>query len=248
MDEVAAVGEETRGLSQVERVVDVFVAPAATFRDILRSTSWWLPFLLSVVAIVGVTIAIQKKVGWERVVQTQVQLNPSMQSQLGSLTPDELAQRMHMIQMGYQYGAYASPLIVLAISALAALILWATFNFGLSARTTYGQIFCLWMYASVPRLLASLITVVMLCFGGSPESFNLKEPVGTNLAYYLPDASPWLKALLSFGDVIGIWVLVLLIVGGAIVAKKSKAQVAAAVVGWWLLLVLVSVAATAAFS
>ena len=36
------------GLSQVERVVDTFVAPSKTFTDILRSTTWWLPFLLSV--------------------------------------------------------------------------------------------------------------------------------------------------------------------------------------------------------
>jgi hypothetical protein len=248
MDEVAAVVEETTGLSQMERVVNVFVAPTKTFRDILRSSSWWLPFLLTVVATVGVTVAIQKKVGWERVVETQVQMSPSMQSQLASLTPDQQAQRMHGIVLGYQYSAYASPLLVLAISALAALVLWASFNFGLGARTTYGQIFCLWMYCSLPRLLASLITAVMLCFGGSPESFNLKEPVGTNLAYYLPDASPWLKSLLSFGDVIGIWVLVLLAIGGAIVAKKSIGQAAAVVVGWWLLIVLVSVAATAAFS
>jgi hypothetical protein len=248
MDEVAAVVEETAGLSQVERVVNVFVAPAKTFRDILRSTSWWLPFLLTVMAAVAVTVAVQKKVGWERVVETQVQLNPSMQGQLASLTPDRQAQRMHVTVLGYQYGAYATPLILLGISALAALVLWASFNFGLGARTTYGQIFCLWMYCSLPRLLTSLVTVVMLCFGGSPESFNLKEPVGTNLAYYLPDASPWLKALLSFGDVIGIWVLVLLVIGAAIVAKRSIGQAAAVVVGWWLLIVLVSVAATAAFS
>lgn len=77
MDEVAAVVEETAGLSQVERVVDVFLAPAKTFRDILRSASWWLPFLLTVVATVGVTVVIQKKVGWERVVQTQVQMSPA---------------------------------------------------------------------------------------------------------------------------------------------------------------------------
>src|ERR1039458_454512 len=74
MDEVAAVVEETTGLSQMERVVNVFVAPTKTFRDILRSSSWWLPFLLTVVATVGVTVAIQKKVGWERVVETQVQM------------------------------------------------------------------------------------------------------------------------------------------------------------------------------
>ena len=96
--------------------------------------------------------------------------------------------------------------------------------------------------------LPILVTVVMLCFGGSPESFNLKEPVGTNLAYYLPDAPAWLRSLLGFGDVIGIWVLVLLIVGGAIVAKVKVSQAAAVVIGWWLLIIVVSVAATAAFS
>src|ERR1035441_7388775 len=80
MDEVAAVVGETTGLGQVERVVNLFVAPAKTFMDILRSRSWWLPFLLTVVATVGVTVAIQEKVGWERVVETQVEMSPSIQT------------------------------------------------------------------------------------------------------------------------------------------------------------------------
>jgi hypothetical protein len=246
--ETGLAGSETRGLSQLERVVDIFVAPTATFRDILRSSSWWLPFVLMLVAAVGVTAAIQQKVGWEQVVQTQIHMTPSMQSQMSSLTPEAQAQRMHIMALSYQYSAYATPVIVLAFTALAALVFWATYKFGLGAKATFGQFFCLWMYCSLPRLLASVITVVMLCFGGSPESFNLKEPVGTNLAYYLPDSPAWLRALLGFGDVIGLWVLVLLIVGGATVAKVKVSQSAAVVIGWWLLIVMVSVAATAAFS
>jgi hypothetical protein len=246
--EVGVGGDGARGLSQLERVVNTFVAPTATFKDILRSTSWWLPFVLTVVAAVGVILAIQQKVGWEQVVETQIHMTPSMQSQMANLTPDAQAQRMHAMTLAYQYSAYATPVIVLIFTALAALVFWGTFNFGLGAKATYGQFFCLWMYCSLPRLLSSLVTVVMLCFGGSPESFNLKEPVGTNLAYYLPDAPAWLRSLLGFGDVIGIWVLVLLIVGGAIVAKVKVSQAAAVVIGWWLLIIVVSVAATAAFS
>ena len=49
-----AVMESGKPLSQVERVVDTFVAPTATFTDILRSTSWWLPFLLLVLVTTGV--------------------------------------------------------------------------------------------------------------------------------------------------------------------------------------------------
>jgi hypothetical protein len=248
MNEAVVVEDGTRGLSQIERVVDVFVAPTATFLDILRSTSWWLPFVLMTVATIGVSVTIQHKVGWEQVVETQIHMSPALQTQMGSLTPEAQAQRIHIMVLSYQYSAYATPVIMLVFTALAALVLWATFNFGLGTSATYGQFFCLWMYASLPRLLAALVTVLMLCFGGSPESFNLKEPVGTSIGYYFPDATPWLRALLGFFDVIGIWVLVLLVIGSAIVAKVKVGQATAVVVGWWLLIMLISVAATAAFS
>ena len=40
---VPVSAEPAAGLSQVERVVDTFIAPSKTITDILRSTSWWLP-------------------------------------------------------------------------------------------------------------------------------------------------------------------------------------------------------------
>jgi hypothetical protein len=196
----------------------------------------------------GVAFSIDRQVGFAQVVETQIHLNPTQDSQLSSLTPEDRAVQVQRMAIGYRYTAYAYPVIGLIVAALASLVLWASFNFGLGARTTYGQIFCLWMFANLPRLLAALVTVVTLYFGGSPESFNLKEAAGTNIGYYLPDAAPWLRALLSFFDVVGIWVLVLLVLGGAIVAKVKTGQAAAVVIGWWLLIVLVSVAATAAFS
>jgi len=247
MSDDQALTETPQGLSQLERVVDIFVAPTATFRDILRSTSWWLPFVLMSVAVLGISFTIEHKVGWEQVVETQIHMNPAQQAQMAELTPEVQAQQMHRMVLGYRYASYAYPVLMLAGSALAALVLWASFNFGLGARTTYGQMFCLWMYCALPRLLAAAITVLMLLFGGSPESFNLKEPIGTNPAYYMPDAWPWLRAALGFFDVIGIWVLVLLILGGAIVAKVKVGHAAVVILGWWLLILAISVAAAAAF-
>jgi hypothetical protein len=248
MAEEITVLEAQGGLGQIERVVDVFVAPTATFRDILRSASWWLPFLLIAIATVGVVFAIERQVGWQQVVETQLRLNPGQQSQMASLTPEQSAQQMHTIVLGYQYSAYANPVLALAGSAFAALVLWASFNFGLGARATYAQFLCLWMYCSLPRLLTALVTVALLCFGGSPESFDLRNPAGTSPAYYLPDVWPWLRTLLSFFDIVGLWTLVLLIIGSAIVAKVKWGQAAAVVIGWWLLIVIVSVTAVAAFS
>jgi hypothetical protein len=240
--------DTTPGLTEMERLGNTFVAPSKTFSDILRSSSWWLPFLISALFSVAFAYAVDRQVGFSQVAETQMHLSPSSEERLAALTPEDRATQMQKITSSYRFFTYASPGIILVVSALASLGLWATFNFGLGARTTFAQIFCLWMYANLPRLLTSIVGIVTVCFGGSPESFNLKEPAGSNISYYLPDASPWLSTLLGFFDIVGIWVLVLLILGGSIVAKVKIAQAAAVVVGWWLLIVLVSVAATAAFS
>lgn len=236
------------GLSQVERVVDTFIAPTKTFTDILRNRTWWLPFLLTVIVSLGVTATISSKVGWERVVENQIQASPKQQDALASLTPEQHEARMHGMTVGYMYTSYGFPVLILLFSAIAALGLWATFNFVLGASTTFGEMFCLWMYCSLPKMLIGLLTILTLFFGGNAEAFDLKNPVGTNLGYYFPDAGAGLKAALGFFDVIGIWTLVLLVIGTSIVARVSRGKAAAVVVGWWVLILVISVASAAAFN
>ena len=245
MTKSAAVS--TAGLSQVERVVDTFIAPAKTFTDILRNTSWWLPFVLVfVMSIVGAFV-IDKQVGFDTVVQNTLHDSPKQEQALAEAEPKQRAAQLHMMSVSYRYTSYFSPVLILLISALGALVLWASFNFGLGAKTTFGQMFAVWMYASLPRLVISVLMIATL-YGGNAEAFNLKNPVGTNLGFYLPDAAPWLRTMLSFVDVIGLWVLALLVVGTAIVAKVSRKQAAAVVVGWWILILILSVGVAAATS
>lgn len=234
--------ETTAGLSQVERVVDTFIAPSKTFTDIIRSTSWWLPFLLAVILSIAAAFSIDKQVGFETVVQNTLHDSPKQEEKFAGMEPQQKAAQLHVMAISYRYSSYAMPLFILVFSAIGALGLWASFNFGLGAQTTFGQMFAVWMYASLPRLLTSILMMVTLFFGGNAEAFNLKNPVGTNLGFYFPDAAPWVRSLLSFVDVIGLWVLLLLVIGTAIVAKVKRGQAAAVVVGWWVLIVIVTVA------
>jgi Yip1 domain len=247
MSESVAVASG-QGLSQTERVVDTFVAPSKTFTDILRSTSWWVPFVLSSVLSLCVTFVIDRQVGFDRVVENQIHNSPKQEEAMSSLTPEQRAGRMKGMIAGYRYTSYASPVFILVVSAIGALVLWATFNFGLGTQTTYSQMLCVWMYAWLPKLLSAVLTVVTLYFGANNDAFDLKDPVGTNLGYYFPDAAPWLKTGLGFLDVLGLWVLFLLVIGTAIVAKVSKGKAAAAVVGWWVVVLVVSVGMAAAFN
>lgn len=247
MSEDAVVGGATTepGLSDVERVVDVFVAPSKTFTDILRSTRWWLPFVLVVLLTLGTTVVVDKHVGFSRVAEVQLQQSPKRAEQFNNLTPEQKAAQLSGMEKGYRYSSYGSFLFILIFVAIGALLYWATFNFGLGAQTTYGQMFAVWMYAGLPRMITGILSIVLLLAGVNTDSYNMQNPVGTNLAYYIPDAAPWLRTILSFFDVIGLWVLVLLIIGTAIVAKVSRQKAAVVVIGWWLfgLIVMTGIAA-----
>jgi hypothetical protein len=248
-DIVAAEGQTAGpGLSQVERVVDTFIAPSKTFTDILRSTSWWLPFLLLVLVTLGTSYTAEKQVGWQRVTENQIHESPKQEEALANLTPEQRASRVQLSATITRYASYGSFAFILVFVAIFALIYWASFNFGLGAKTTFGQMFAVCMYASLPRLLTGLLAILTLVFGNSADSYNLRNPVGTNLAYFMPDSGPALKAGLAFFDVIGLWQLVLLIIGTAIIAKVSTGKAAAVVVGWWVLGLLASVGIAAATS
>jgi hypothetical protein len=229
-----AVVEQGTGLSEVERVVDVFVAPSKTFTDILRSARWWLPFVVMVLLGLITTVVVDRQVGFARVAENQIHQSPKQEDAFNSLTPEQKTARLQGMAKGYKFSSYASFVFVLIFVAIGALLYWASFNFGLGARTTYGQMFAVWMYASLPRLITGGLAIVLLMTGVNTDSYNLQNPVGTNLAYYMPDAAPWLRTVLSFFDVIGLWVLVLLVIGTAIVAKVQRGKAAIVVIGWWL--------------
>ncbi len=248
MQDVAVVAGSAQGLSEVERVVDTFIAPSKTFADIRRSARWWLPFLLLVLVTLATTLVVDRKVGFERVAENQVHQSPKQEERMSSLTPEQKTAQFRGMAKGYRYSSYGSFAFILMFIAIGALLYWASFNFGLGANTTFGQMFAVWMYASLPKLLTGLLAIATLMFGGSPETYDMRNAVGTNPAYYMPDAAPWLRAALGFFDVIGIWQLVLLVIGTAIVAKVSTGKAAAVVVGWWLVGMLASVGMAAAMS
>ncbi len=239
---------EGKPLSEVERVVDTFLAPSKTFTDILRSASWWLPFLLAVIVTFGSTFAISQKVGFDAVAQHEIERSPKSEERMASLTPEQRAKQMQISATVTKVISFCFPVLILFFTAIGALVLWASFNFGLGAKTTFGQMFAVWMYASLPRLFVGLLNIIFVYAGVNTENFDIRNPVGTNLAYYTPDASPAIKSLLTSIDIFGLWTLALLVIGTAIISRKSMGQAAAIVVGWWVLILLVGVGFAAATS
>ncbi len=241
MPDTSANAEASSPLSQVERVVDTFIAPSKTFNDILRDASWWLPWLLGVLVTLGYSAAIQQKIGWDKTYSNILQhSSETQQERFPQLSPDQQARQKAVAASFTKYIVWASPLLGLLFSAIAAGVLLMTLNFGLGGQARFGQLFAVWMYATLPWLIQAILATVALFAGLDADAFNLKNPVGTNLGYYLP--SDWPQWLITFGtsiDVLSIWVVILLIIGCAIVARTKVAATATAIVVWWVVITLV---------
>jgi Yip1 domain len=243
LSDAVAKAETSPGLSQGERVIDTFIAPTKTFTDILRDQSWWLPWLLGVVVTLGFGMAIQQKIGWDKTYNNI--LSQSSQSQH---PPAEQARQKAIGASFVRYVFWATPVLALLFAAIAAMVLLGTLNFVLGGQAKFGQMFAVYFYATLPFILQGILAIVTIYAGLDADSFNLKNPVGTNLGYFLPQDSPkWLIALGTSIDVLTIWVLILLTIGSAIVAKMKKSTAAVAVWGWWLLITMVKVISAGVF-
>jgi hypothetical protein len=239
---------EGKPLSQVERVVDTYIAPSKTFTDLLRSTNWLLPFLLYFLVSAAFAFTIDKKIGFDSVAEQSVQQSPMAQDRMSSLTPAQRSVAIHRQAEVTKYISYVGGVFFLLFALVGALLNWATINFGFGARTTFGQNFALQMYASLPLLLKSLVSIVVILAGGGSENFNMQNPVGTNPGFYMTDSAAWIKALGTFFDLFGLWALVLAVIGLSCISGKSKGQAAIVVFGWWFFFMIVVTGFAAAFS
>ena len=74
---VQPAGEATQGLTQLQRVTNIFTAPSKTFADIKAGhKSWWLPFLITVLCGAFLYTAITMQVTWKTVYENQQKLAP----------------------------------------------------------------------------------------------------------------------------------------------------------------------------
>jgi len=241
----AAVAVPQRPLSEVERVVDTFVAPSKTFLDIKRSASWWLPFLLTIIVSIFFCTGVGKQIGWGTIAHQNVEKNHFAADRINSLPKDQQAAIYEKSAQQTKVISYCFPVLGLLFSLLFALVWWASLNFGLGARAKYSQILAVVFYAGLPKLLIYILATVLLFAGVGLDNFDMQNPAGTNIGYYLPATSPALRVAGSFFDIFGLWALALAILGTAIVTDKKPSQTAIVVVGWWIIGLFLLTAVTA---
>ncbi|MDR3738906.1 MAG: Yip1 family protein [Terracidiphilus sp.] len=227
---------QVQGLTQLQRVTSIFTAPSKTFDDIKGGNrSWWLPYLLAIAFGYLLFFGITAKVGWQQVAENNMKMNPKQAERIDQMPADQRASAMKLSATITQGIAAAVPVTLILVALVVALILWPTINFGFGGKATYGQILAVYFYAGLPALIQPVLGTAALYAGLAPESFNINNFAGTNIAYYLSidETNKALYALASQFDIVTIWVAILLAKGIATVAGKKPSAGYITIFGWW---------------
>jgi hypothetical protein len=248
MSELAAATAEAPLLNPVQRLVNTFAAPTKTFEDVRRSSGWWVPFLVAAVVGVFYSFVLLHKIGLPALVDGVIRQSPALESRIASSTPDVAARIHSSIETQFKF-LYAGPVFSVLIGLAVSGILMATANFGAGGRATFKAMMGVWFYSSLPLVVFYLLVIAAIYGGVASDPFNIKNPIGTNIGFYLSEADlpKTLMPVLAAMDLFAIWTAVLLTIGVSTVAGIKRGAAAAIVVGWWIIVILFQTAG-AAFS
>ena len=239
------------GLSEIQRITNVFFSPSKTFTDIRRNASWWVPWLILAIAAMGFNVLLEKKIGFDQVAVNQTKLNPKAQERLEQLPAEQQQQRIHAIGnfSKYVFG-YGAPVIGLVFLLLFAAVLFATFNFGLGTELTFKQALAVTSYALLIRLVYLVLMAGAVVANSDPTEFNISNPVATNPAFFLSfsDTPRFLYSLLANVDILTFWIYAVLGIGFAVAGKRKPSTGIAIMAGWWCVVTLAMAGLAAAFS
>ena len=225
-------------------MVNIFVDPRTAFEDIAVAPRWLLPMLLIVVTTVGYLALFSSRVGWEQFIRRTAEANDRMQSM-----PSDQRERAIEMQVKFAsvWGMIGPAVAVPMTMAITAGVLLFVFRMLLDANVRFPQVLGVTAWSSLPGVISTAAAVMVLLLKTSGD-FDLRNPVGFNLGFYLPEGTrAWIVSLASSLDIFTLWTIVLLATGMAVVARRSWGSALGAILLPWALYVVVKVGWAALF-
>jgi hypothetical protein len=225
-------------------LANLWFDPGGVFRQVARTPRWYVPLLLITVAAMIYLAVFSSHVGWETFIRHEIDSNPRLESM-----PLEQREKVVEMQMKFApiFGYVGTATGIATTAAVIAAVLLIVFKYMLGGTCGFGQALGVVSWSMLPGLLhtAAGILVMMLL---PPAEFDLKNPVGVNIGYYLGSTSPaWMKSLLTSIDFFSLWTILLLATGMSTVTGKSWGASLVAVLIPWSVYVVIKTGFAAVF-
>lgn len=229
-----------RRMGEAGRVINVFLDPRAAFPDIAARPRFWVPVVLLIIFSVAYLSTFSYYVGWDRVLQQQMESNPQLQNMSADQRArmEETQARMASVMNSV---VPASPILIIPVTLLVVAGVFAfVFRVLLATDVTFRQLFAVTSYGFLPDLVMCLASIAVVLLK-DPDQVNPENLLAFNIGAYL-DPESTSKALLSIAtsiDLFTFWKLGLLAMGIAVAARKLAFSTALAGVSIpWLIWVL----------
>jgi len=218
--------------SPVQRIIGVLFSPDATMASIARRPDWVLPLVLLLITSLAAGIIIAPRVDFSSATREAMEQNKNI--------PQERIDSAVKIAttMGKIFSYLAPVLSLIGLLVIAGVLLLAFRLFG--GEGDFKQAFSVTCYASVPSIIKSVVTLIIILAKGSIiPAQELATLVRSNLGF-LADmkTNPMAFALLSSFDIFSVWFLALMIIGFAYVSRLSKAKSAMIIISLWIVVLL----------
>lgn len=214
--------EATAGLSEPQRIINTFVAPSKTFEDIRRNTSWWAPWVLISVFAVLFVFAVDRKIGFDRITETQIAKSTRASEQFEKMPPERRAAQLEMQTKVTRAISFGWPVLLLLTGVITAAVVMAIFNFGMGQTLKFATCMAIVFYSWLTGLVSSVLAIITV-YIADPEGYDISKPVASNLGYFFENR--FLSSMLSAFDVFAIWTVVLMAIG---ISKNSKVKMGTA--------------------
>lgn len=228
----------TPPLSEGARILNTFIAPSKTFTDLGAHAKWWswvVPWVILSLTAILFAYAVGEKITFAKAGENVLQTRPKQYDRIQAMSPAEHDKTMQAVEKQTKFGAYAFPVIDIILLSIVAAALLGTFTFVANAKVSFKLVFAIVAYAGLPGAIRYLLATTTLFAGISADSFNIQNPVATNLgALFSATDNPVLYTAGSFVDIFAIWTLVLTAIGFTCVSKAKLGTALTIVFAWYL--------------
>jgi len=233
-------------MSELSRLVNVFVSPSAAFSDIARRPSWWTPIILIAIASIVYIAAFSSRVGWDNLIRQQLDQNSRMQNISGAQREQAIQLAERIAPITAYVGAAIGPLFAAFVIAV---VLMFLFDNIMGSSIGLNRMLAIISYAQLPRLLVTALSILVM-YLKPPDDFDLRNPLAFNLGALVPrDAPLWQRTLGASFDLFTFWMIALAAIGICAAAPRIKfGKALGGILFPWILWVILTTGYTAAMA
>ncbi len=223
--------KSVKDIGALGRIIGIFTSPGETFKSIDQKSMWLVPFLITVILMIGLGFYTMDIVMQDQIAGLEAR----------DLPEEQMEAALSLMQGPMKYFGIIINIVFILISWLvfAGILLFGC-NTILGGEGKFKNVFSVVAWSYLVMMLGGVIKTFLIVSKGTSQG------VTTSLALLLPmpgivEKASLLYRFLSRLDIFTIWQIVLWIIGLAVVYRFSTKKIANFVLSLWALYIVIAV-------